>query len=119
MLDRLELPIKATQVVEELSVSQKQMMLIAKALSRNAKLIVLDEPTASLTDSETERLFRTMLRLKQEGVTFLYVSHRMNDIFPVSEHRDPVSDGKDVVHAMRYIEKRDAFLFQDVYKRQT
>ncbi len=96
VLDRLELPIKATQVVEELSVSQKQMMLIAKALSRNAKLIVLDEPTASLTDSETERLFRTMLRLKQEGVTFLYVSHRMNDIFTIGDRITVFRDGKNV-----------------------
>lgn len=95
-LERVGVDFEADTLVGDLSVSQKQMMLIAKALSRDAKLIVLDEPTASLTDVETERLFSMVRKLKEQGVTFIFVSHRMKDIFTIGERITVFRDGKNI-----------------------
>lgn len=94
ILKELKIALDPKEIVRNLSVSKKQMMLIAKALSHNAKLIVMDEPTASLTDSESRELFRMMLDLKCTGVTFLYISHRFEDIFSVGDRITVFRDGE-------------------------
>lgn len=94
ILKRLKIDINPKELVKNLSVSKKQMMLIAKALSENAKLIVMDEPTASLTNSESRELFRMMLDLKCTGVTFLYISHRFEDIFSIGDRITVFRDGE-------------------------
>ncbi len=94
ILSSLRIKINPKEQVRNLSVSQKQMMLIAKALSQNAKLIVMDEPTASLTHNESKELFRMMLDLKCTGVTFLYVSHRFEDIFAIGDRITVFRDGE-------------------------
>lgn len=94
ILKRLKIGINPKELVQNLSVSKKQMMLIAKALSQNAKLIVMDEPTASLTNSESRELFRMMLDLKCTGVTFLYISHRFEDIFSIGDRITVFRDGE-------------------------
>lgn len=94
ILDNLRIDIDPKERVSNLSVSKKQMMLIAKALSQNAKLIVMDEPTASLTNSEAEELFRMMRELKETGVTFIYVSHRFEDIFAIGDRITVFRDGE-------------------------
>lgn len=67
-------------LVKDLTVSEQQMVEIAKVLSRNAWLLILDEPTSSLTEVEKEFLFETMRNLRAEGVSMIYISHRMQEI---------------------------------------
>ncbi|WP_095211246.1 sugar ABC transporter ATP-binding protein [Endozoicomonas ascidiicola] len=77
----------------DISVGSQQMIEIAKALLINARLIILDEPTAALTNKEIESLFKIIRKLKSEGVSFLYVSHRMNEIFELSDQITVLRDG--------------------------
>lgn len=94
ILSDMNVDLDPNRPVESLTVSQKQMMLIAKALSFDARLIVMDEPTASLTDTEAEELFTMIDRYKEHGVSFLYVSHRFEDIFRVGDRITVFRDGK-------------------------
>ncbi len=84
------------QVVGDLTVSQQQMLQIAVAVGQGARVIVFDEPTSSLTRHETERLYRLIRRLKAEGVTCLYVSHRMEEIFDLCDTVTVLRDGRHV-----------------------
>lgn len=94
ILNELKINLNPKETVRNLSVSSKQMMLIAKALSHNSKLIVMDEPTASLTGNESKELFRMMFELKCKGVTFILVSHRFEDIFAVGDRITVFRDGE-------------------------
>jgi methyl-galactoside transport system ATP-binding protein len=80
--------------LHQLSVSQRQMVEIAKAISYNAKIIVLDEPTSSLTDNEVETLFTIIGVLKKQGVGIIYISHKMDEIFRISDYVTVLRDGK-------------------------
>lgn len=84
---------KATDKVERLSVAQQQIAEIAKALSLNAKLIILDEPTSSITDSEAENLFRMLRELRNKGMGIVYISHRMNEVFSLCDRVTVLRDG--------------------------
>ncbi|MBC2857275.1 sugar ABC transporter ATP-binding protein [Cetobacterium sp. 2A] len=79
--------------MKDLSVGYQQMIEIAKALLINAKLVILDEPTAALTNKEIENLFRIVFELKNQGVSFLYVSHRMEEIFRICDNITILRDG--------------------------
>ena len=94
LLDRLDLPLKSTEVIANLSVAKRQMVEIAKALSKNAKIVVLDEPTAVLAESELEGLFRLVRQLANEGIGFIYISHRMREIFELCTTVTVMRDGK-------------------------
>ncbi|MDA8226334.1 MAG: sugar ABC transporter ATP-binding protein [Desulfitobacterium hafniense] len=85
--------IEPDALIKDLSVSQMQMVEIAKALSLNAKLIIMDEPTSSLTNKETEMLFAIIRSLKNKGVSVLYISHRMEEIFEISDKTTVLRDG--------------------------
>ena len=93
LLDRLDLDVKPRAQAEELSIAQQQMVEVAKALSLNADLIVMDEPTSSLTDVETEILFDVMRSLKAEGVAIVFISHRLEEVFEVSDRITVLRDG--------------------------
>src|SRR5580698_206215 len=80
--------------VRELIVAEKQMVEIAKALSRHARLLIMDEPTATLTPSETERLFALMSKLKDEGVTIVYISHKLDEVERVTDEVIVMRDGR-------------------------
>jgi ribose transport system ATP-binding protein len=80
--------------VREISVAYKQVVEIAKALSTNARILVLDEPTAVLTPRETDKLFATMRFLKESGVSIVYISHRMDEIFAVADSITTMRDGE-------------------------
>jgi L-arabinose transport system ATP-binding protein len=82
--------------IGKLPIAQRQMVEIAKALSRDAKVIAFDEPTSSLSSREVERLFAVIARLKEEGRVVLYVSHRMDEIFRVCDACTVLRDGKHV-----------------------
>ena len=95
-LQRLGLDVPATQKVGTLSVAAQQQVEIAKALTLNAKLLILDEPTAALGDKETDRLFEQIHRLKAEGVSFIYVSHRLAEIARIADRILVLRDGVQV-----------------------
>ncbi|WP_243276060.1 ATP-binding cassette domain-containing protein [Faecalicatena contorta] len=81
ILERIGLStLKPDTIVRELSISQKQMVEIAKALSTDARIIVMDEPTSSLTDREVEFLFGQIKSLSEKGVSIIYISHKMDEI---------------------------------------
>ena len=81
ILKRLGVEIDPGQRMEELSVGQQQMVEIAKALSTNAKIIILDEPTAALTRNESEKLYTLVDKLKENGVSIIFISHRFEDMY--------------------------------------
>ncbi len=80
--------------MKEMSVSERQMAEIAKAISYNAKVIVLDEPTSSLTVREVEKLFEMMRGLKEKGISIIYISHKMDEIFEICDEVAVLRDGK-------------------------
>jgi L-arabinose transport system ATP-binding protein len=82
--------------VGSLSIAQRQMVEIAKALTRNAKVIAFDEPTSSLTTRETERLFKVIAALQRQRHVILYVSHRMEEIFEICDAATVLRDGRHV-----------------------
>ncbi|MFS8631334.1 MAG: sugar ABC transporter ATP-binding protein, partial [Bacillales bacterium] len=94
LLDELEIHISPTKQVSELSISNQQMVEIAKALSRNPKIIIMDEPTSALSSKETELLFGIIRKLKRNGTSVIYISHRMEEIFEVSDRISVLRDGK-------------------------
>ncbi len=94
---RLGLNVPATRKVGSLRVAAQQQVEIAKALTLDASLLILDEPTAALGDAETDRLFEQILRLKAEGVSFIYVSHRLAEIARIADRIVVLRDGAQVV----------------------
>ena len=95
-LQRLGLNVPATRKVSSLRVAAQQQVEIAKALTLNARLLILDEPTAALGDEETDRLFEQILKLKAEGVSFIYVSHRLAEIARIADRIVVLRDGQQV-----------------------
>ena len=81
-------------VVKDLTVSQRQIVEIAKALSMNASLIIMDEPNSALSPSETEFLFQIIQNLKTRGVTVLFISHRLDEVFQIADRITVLRDGK-------------------------
>jgi ribose transport system ATP-binding protein len=96
VLDSLHLPIDARRLVGSLSVAEQQMAEIAKAISFQAKIIVMDEPTAVLTERETATLFELVRRLRAQGVSVVYISHRLEEIFAIGDRVVVLRDGRRV-----------------------
>lgn len=94
LLDQFGLDIDARTEVRFLSIAEQQMAEVAKALSLNADLIAMDEPTSSLTERETEVLFDLMRSLRDEGVSLIFISHRLSEIFEVCDRITVLRDGK-------------------------
>lgn len=94
LLKRLNCNIRPDARMGDLSAGQKQMVTIAKALQVNARVISFDEPTASLSDKEVETLFEIIRDLKAKGITILYISHKMNEIFSMCDRSTILRDGK-------------------------
>ena len=81
-------------LIRELSVAQKQMVEIAKALSFNARIIIMDEPSATLTTNEVKNLFRIVRSLKENGVTVIYISHKLEEVFEICDRVSVMRDGR-------------------------
>ncbi|MGG1614035.1 sugar ABC transporter ATP-binding protein [Paenibacillus sp. FSL K6-2441] len=96
LLHELGVNIKPTELVQNLGVGYWQMTEIAKALSQEAKILIMDEPTSSLTKSETEILFSFIRRLKEKDYSIIYISHRMDEIFQICDRVTVMRDGKKV-----------------------
>ena len=96
ILDELDMAIDPDAELVSLGVAQQQMVEIAKALSQNAQILVLDEPTASLSDKETAKLFEMIAKLKSRGVAMVYISHRMAEVFSIGDRITVLRDGRKV-----------------------
>ena len=94
LFDSLNMNVKPSTIMRTMSVSQRQMVEIAKAVSYDAKVIVLDEPTSSLTEREVQKLFSIVNDLKKKGVSFVYISHKMDEIFEICDEVSVLRDGK-------------------------
>lgn len=96
LLDELHLQIDPRTPVINLGIGQQQLVEIAKALSQRARLLVLDEPTAALTDTEVETLFRILNDLRQRGVGMIYISHKLDEVFRISDRITVLRDGRTI-----------------------
>jgi len=94
VLKEVGLDINPTKKVSELSVGQQQMVQLSKAISRNAKIIIMDEPTASISEAETEKLFEVLKKFKSEKKSIFYISHRLEEIFQIADRVTVLRNGK-------------------------
>ncbi len=94
LFQQLDSHISPSQLVRELRVGDQQLVEIAKALSRKAEILIMDEPTSALTETEVERLFRVIQKLRASGVTILYISHKMEEVFRLSDRITVMRDGQ-------------------------
>lgn len=92
-LDMLELDVKPTQKVKNLRIGEQQLVEIAKALSLDARILVMDEPTSAISEKEAEKLFTIIRRLRSEGRGIIYITHRMEEIFKIADRLTVMRDG--------------------------
>jgi len=94
LLDKLGMDIDASKEVRQYSIAQQQLIEIAKALALDAEVLLMDEPTSSLTEKEVVKLFETIRRLKENGTSIIYISHRMDELFQLSDRVTVLRDGQ-------------------------
>src|SRR5262249_35987677 len=94
LLARLEQPLEPTTLVRDLRMGQQQIVEIAKALSQNVRVLIMDEPTSALTAAETEALFRIIKDLKAHGVAIIYISHKLEELLTIGDYVTVLRDGK-------------------------
>lgn len=96
ILDRLKLTIKPTAIVRSLSVAEQQMVEIAKAISREVKVLIMDEPTSSLSETEVNTLFSIIAELKAQGMGVIFISHRLDEVLHICDRVSVLRDGRHV-----------------------
>lgn len=96
LLDQLNVKVDSRASVQDLSIAQRQMVEVAKALSFNADLIAMDEPTSSLTDRETEVLFELMRSFIERGISIIFISHRLEEVFEIADRITVLRDGETI-----------------------
>ncbi len=107
-LDMVELDVKPTDIIENMTAAQKQLIQIAKALSCNAKYILLDEPTSSLTAFEAQILFKILFRLKEQGCGIIFVSHKIEEVMEICDVVSILRDGHMMgTHKIKDITRQD------------
>lgn len=94
LLDGLGLQISARAVMRDLSIASQQLIEITKAISREASLIIMDEPTSAISDTEVSMLFRQIRDLKKRGVAIIYITHKMDEIFQIADDITVIRDGQ-------------------------
>ena len=92
--DQLQIKINPRELVKNLSVGYQQMIEIAKAIQQNAKVLIMDEPSAPLTSNEVENMFKVVELLREQGVSIIYISHRLEEIFRLSDRIEVIRDGE-------------------------
>lgn len=97
LFSSLNINVDPKQVMRKMSVSSRQMVEIAKAVSYNSKIIVLDEPTSSLTEREVKKLFKIVNDLRAKGVSFVYISHKMDEVFDICDEVSVLRDGQMII----------------------
>jgi len=96
MLRKVKLDINPSTLVKDLGVGKQQLVEIAKALSKNVKLLILDEPTAALNETESENLLKLLRELKQQGITCILISHKLKEIIAIADQVTVLRDGKTI-----------------------
>jgi ribose transport system ATP-binding protein len=96
VMNSIEPSIRPRQQVSTLSVAKKQIVEIAKAVAHESDLIIMDEPTAALSESEIQRLFTIIQRLREQNVTVIYISHRLDEIFEIGDYVTVLRDGQHI-----------------------
>jgi ribose transport system ATP-binding protein len=96
LFEQLKCPIRPHQKVKELRIGDQQLVEIAKALALKSRILIMDEPTSALTETEVERLFGVIQTLRESGVTILYISHKMEEVFRLSDRITVLRDGKQI-----------------------
>jgi ribose transport system ATP-binding protein len=94
MLNRLAVELDARARVRTLGIAQKQMVEVAKALSQDCRILVMDEPTSALSDREISELFSLIRRMKSEGVSVIYISHRLDEVIEIGDRVTVLRDGR-------------------------
>ena len=97
ILQKLKVDINPNTKVEQLGVGMKQMIVIAKALLENPKVLILDEPSAALTEAETENLLAILKDLRASGVACVYISHRLEEVMEISDRITVIRDGESII----------------------
>ena len=110
LFSSLKMNVNPNVIMRTMSVSQRQMVEIAKAVSYNAKIIVLDEPTSSLTEPEINKLFAIVRDLRAKGVSFVYISHKMDEIFQICDEVSVLRDGNMVYQKTTLDAKKDELI---------
>lgn len=96
LLDQLEIEINPATLMKDLSVANKQMVEIAKAISYEASLLIMDEPTSAITEREVAHLFNIIRSLKAKGVGIIYITHKMDEVFKIADEITVLRDGKHI-----------------------
>ena len=94
VLKELDIDINVKTLVSNLTLAEKQMVVIARAMVQNCKFLILDEPTAPLSQKETETLFDLVRRLKKKNCGIIFISHRLNELFEICEEIAVMKDGQ-------------------------
>ncbi len=97
ILEELDMDISPKTIAGDLSVGQQQMIEIGRALTRNARLIIMDEPTSSLSEAETETLFQVIKKLVEKNIAIIYISHKLDEVMFLSDRITVIRDGKNIV----------------------
>ena len=126
LLNLLNISIAPDENIENLSIGKQQMVEIAKALSYDARILILDEPTSALTDHEIESLFKMINSLRERGVSMVYISHKLDEIFEITDRVTVLRDGKTVgskltaeLTRQELIAKMVGRDIKDMYPKQT
>ncbi|PVE20494.1 D-xylose ABC transporter ATP-binding protein [Microvirga sp. KLBC 81] len=93
VLRRLGAPFKASALVRDLSIAERQLVEIARAIHANSRILVMDEPTTTLSERETDKLFGIVRQLRDDGLAIVYISHRMNEVYALSDRVSVLRDG--------------------------
>ena len=96
LVERLGLHVDVDAPVRRLSIGEQQLVELARVLLEEPRLLILDEPNSALNERDTERLFAVLRQLRERGVTMLYVSHRLEEVFAISDRVTITRNGKDV-----------------------
>ena len=97
ILAELDMPISPKTIAGDLSVGQQQMIEIGRALTRNARLIIMDEPTSSLSEAETETLFHVIKKLVDKNIAIIYISHKLDEVMFLSDRITVIRDGQNII----------------------
>lgn len=117
MLDIVKLRVNPTYKVKDLNVGQQQLVEIAKALSKNVKLLILDEPTAALNEDDSENLLKLLVELKSEGVTSIMISHKLKEVTAIADTVTVLRDGK-TISTLKKEEINEQKIIQDMVGRE-
>jgi ribose transport system ATP-binding protein len=99
VLDSMNVNINSTELIEDMTTAKMQLVEIAKAIAKNAKILIMDEPTAPLSTKETEDLFELIGHLKKQGVTIIYISHRLEELYRIADRVTVMRDVKKIITA--------------------